>query len=134
MKTIKKNILRIVLVLLIVVFYNFTQNSTQQINYSTELIGVWVLNKDTLSKSDFKSNGKRVHFYEGEVVNNSTYSVVNSCKNESLGVGEYFLKSVYDDGDFISCDIINNIHTDSNGVKTLSLTSERGELLVYTKE
>lgn len=134
MNTIKKYITIVLILATGLVFYNFYSKSHQPVDYATEIIGTWILNDDHLSKSEFKSNNKRIDSYEGIIIDNSTYSITGTCNGESLSINEYFLKSVDTDDNFTSCEIINNIHTDSNGVKTLSLTSERGELITYTKQ
>lgn len=134
MKTLKL----ILLMCFICVTFNCKAQQIQEPNLATNIIGTWILDDDPKVKFVFTSGGKNLQYYNNVLSDNTyTYSIGTSCKGETLtGNYDIFLRIVDTNVEFgdTTCDFLNGIHTDSRGVTTLSLTSERGELEVFTKQ
>ncbi|QMU63669.1 MAG: hypothetical protein GKR88_04805 [Flavobacteriaceae bacterium] len=116
------------ILLLGLIVMSFSSNNQQP-----DVVGTWISNDDNLWKITFTNDGKRKDYYEGELIVTYTYNISSSCGEETL-TDEYFIKSEEQDGLGYSCDLINNIYTDSNGEVTLSITSENGKLHLFTKQ
>lgn len=129
----KKINLILVILFLSVIYSCKAQQLGQQNNYATEIVGTWYSNDDPLWKITFTNNGLRKDYYENELTETYSYSISNSCNNQILH-GEFFLKTT-EESSSISCDILNGFHTDTtNGEITMSITSERGKLYLFTKQ
>jgi len=96
-----------------------------------DILGNWISNDDELWRIIFSSDGERKDYYENILVDAYTYSITNSC-NEQVLQDELFLKTIDNEND-ITCNILNGFHKDENGIITLSITSERGILNLFTK-
>ncbi|MFC5194552.1 hypothetical protein ACFPH8_04340 [Bizionia hallyeonensis] len=105
-----------------------------QPNWGNEIIGTWISNDDLDYKIEFTSNGVQKE-YIGNVLQDGTYNyaLTMSCGSNINNGFDVYLKRDISSNDFV-CDVINNIHTDDNGVKTLSITTESGKLEIYTKQ
>ena len=111
------------------------QTQLQQIsNYSTQIIGIWVLKDDPTYKIEFNSNGIQKE-YINNLLQDETYqfSILGSCNSYPNNGFDIYLKRKSNTVDYV-CDIINNIYEGSDGVILLSITTERGQLEIYTKE
>lgn len=97
-----------------------------------DIIGTWVSNDDVLWKMSFDENGEREDYYENVLNGKYAYYISDSCNGQTLQ-DEIFLISIDATLDK-TCDILNGFHEDSNGVITLSITTERGKLYLFTKE
>jgi len=129
MKT--NNSLKTIIIVLILIFTYSCK--AQQPNFAIEIIETWVSDDDNLWKIQFTSNGQRIDYYENIVIDSSNYYITNTCGSYTRTNNELFLKSV-DSDNFILCELLNNVHTDEDGVKTLSITTARGKLLSFTKQ
>ncbi len=110
------------------------QSQIQKLNNYRELIiGKWVSEDDSSHKFEFTSDNTCKIYIDNNLEETYSYNLDRTC-NTNLNNGyDIFLKTQIDINNF-TCDIINNIHVDSNGVTTLSITTERGQLEIYLKE
>ncbi len=105
-----------------------------QIDYSKEIIGIWVSEDDEKWKIEFKPNGERIDYYEDELIDNSSYFITNKCGEYIRTNNELFLKWIDSDNIEI-CLLLNNIDTNNANKKTiLSITTEKGQLETFIKE
>jgi len=101
-------------------------------DYTTEIVGAWVSDEDPSNKIEFTPNGIFKIYIDDNLEGTFTYSLNTICASNSNNGYDVYLKLNLDD--LIVCHIINNIHTDSNGEVTLSITTERGQLELFTKQ
>ncbi|WP_299116171.1 hypothetical protein [uncultured Winogradskyella sp.] len=111
------------------------QSQAQQIiNYNSLIIGTWISEDDPDYKIEFTSQGIQKEYVNNELQEEIyQYSIIPSCGSNSNNGFDVFLKRQTNIIDY-TCDIINNIHTDSNGIITLSITTESGQLDRYIKQ
>ncbi|WP_156168867.1 hypothetical protein [Kordia jejudonensis] len=93
---------------------------------------MWVSNDDNLWKIEFLENNIRKDYYEGVLEDTYTYSLTNTCDTNTSFSNDLFLKTIDSDSD-ITCDVFNGIHVGNNGITTLSITSEKGSLNLFTR-
>jgi len=124
------------IILLTVLSFSCKAQQIQQPNLATEIIGTWVSNDEPEYKVLFTSNGLRREYINNDLqLETYQYSIVNSCNGQTLTENyQIFLKITDIEDGNVTCDFLNGIHTDSNGVMTLSITTERGKLYLYTKQ
>ncbi len=96
-----------------------------------EIIGTWKCNSDELWKITFTESGIRRDYYKGILQNIYQYYITDTCLLQTLQEGQLFLKTVDSDNE-VTCDILESVNNNSSGI--LSITSERGDHLLYTKE
>jgi hypothetical protein len=130
MKTLNIKMTSIVTTIVIIAFVSFNAFVVAPQN---EIVGTWVSNDDELWKITFTLSGERKDFYENLLVETASYQITNTCDNLTRSNNELFLKTSNTNNGVV-CDLFNGIHTDSNGIQTLSLTSERGKLYLFTKQ
>jgi len=133
MKTNKKNIIVLILLLAItVVFYSFSVIQTNNQQTKDEIIGTWVSEKDTNWKMEFTNTNKCYWYYENSKTDSFTYTVNNySCNNELDSEYEY-LKIIKPSK--THCYAINGI-TDYNGEVYLSLEYDgKPRPVIFKKE
>ena len=107
----------------------------QQPNLETEIIGSWISNDDPTYKLVFTQNGYEKSYYNNTLSSTFTYSITTECNGQTLTTNyDIFLRVVDTEDNEIYCHFLNGIHTNQNGVKTLSITTERGKLELYTKQ
>lgn len=129
----------ILLICFIGVTFNCKAQQIQELNLETNIIGTWIMNDDPLVKIIFTSRGKYLLYNDNVLMDTYTYSYSfgKSCNSETLtSDDDIFLRIVntsVEFGDTI-CYFINTININLSGVTTLSLTSERGQLVVFTKQ
>jgi hypothetical protein len=100
-----------------------------------DIVGTWISNDDELWKITFTLSGERKDYYENVLVETTSYQIMNTCGSLTRSNNELFLKTIGQMGqNEVVCDLFNGIHTDENGLQTLSLTSERGKLYLFTKQ
>lgn len=98
--------------------------------YSTKIIGTWKAKEDVLHKLEFLSDGSLKTYYDGELISNDSYSIKITCDGETMGDERIFLQTVNEYGD-IACMTLEAVDEDTNSI--LSMTTDRGNLYVYTK-
>ena len=107
----------------------FASSVNQSINEG--ILGIWILENDPSTKIRFLPNG-RLETYEDNVLQGTdSYSILNSCGEETLNSGELFLKTIDGDNGTEYCEIINGVN--ANGSNILSLTSDSGKLSIYVR-
>lgn len=121
------------------VYFNCSSQITpiqvQQPNLNSEILGSWVSNDDPNHKLVFSQNGSHTVYYNNLLSASYTYSITTQCKSQTLrGNYNIFLKITDTEDNETYCQLLNGIHTDENGVKTLSITIDRGKLYLYTKQ
>ncbi|MGC6431732.1 MAG: hypothetical protein ACON5F_11870 [Jejuia sp.] len=109
------------------------QSQLEQLNnYKTLILGTWVSEDDSSHKIEFTSKNTCKIYIDNELEETYEYLLDTACGKNSNNGYDVFLKTLTDINSS-TCDIINNIHVDSNGVTTLSITTERGQLEIYLK-
>jgi hypothetical protein len=111
------------------------QSQLQQINtYNTQIIGIWLSVDDPEYKIEFTNQRVQREYINNQLQEETyQYSISSSCGSNSNNGFDIYLKRQSDLDDY-ACDVINNISTDSNGIVTLSITTERGKLDIYVKQ
>lgn len=96
-----------------------------------KLFGSWISNDD--SNMEMRFDGSiRKDYYEGAHIDTYQYTVTSDCNSEIISENRFFLKSIDSSDNSVYCLIIEAV--DSNGSGILSFTSERGQLLVFSKK
>lgn len=99
--------------------------------YKKAIIGTWIAEEDPSHKIEFTSEGIFKVYIDNKLEKDiSKYFISESC---GVNTDSLYLKIFIATDDYV-CDSINNIHTDENGITTLSLTTFRGRLEIYRKE
>ena len=133
----KKNNLILILTLILTLGFTFSCKAQSQLEYlntyTTDIVGTWISEDDSSHKIEFTSNGIYNIYINGNLEGTFEYSLATTCGSNSNNGYDIFLKMQTDITNY-ACDIVNNIHTDSDGATTLSITTERGQLEIYTKE
>ena len=132
----KNNNLIVLVALLIFTFNCKAQSQFEYLNnYTTDIIGVWVLEDDSTHKIEFTSNNTFKVYINNVLEDTSLYSLGITCGTNSNNGYDIFLKFKENNlsNDYV-CDVISNIHTDSNGLIIMSITTERGQLETYVKQ
>jgi len=128
---------KINLTLIIVLVFTFSCKAQTQLqklnNYNKLIVGTWVSEDDSSHKIEFTSNGKYKIFIDDNLEGTYEYSLNTTCGTNSNNGYDIFLKMQTIGTTFV-CDIISNMHTDTNGAITLSITTERGKLEIYKKQ
>jgi hypothetical protein len=101
-----------------------------QQTYSTEIIGTWKASDNSEYKLEFKPDGVVNTYNNNELIDTENYSVVISCKGNSITDGRIFLRIESEDG-YVYCQTIEAVNKNNNNL--LSFTTERGKLETYTK-
>ncbi len=120
--------------LFLVMIFSCKAQQILQPNLAVKILGTWISNDEPEYKIEFTNNG-----LQREYINNKlqqevySYKLISTCGNNTRNNNELFLKIFTNEND-ATCDFLNGIHTDSNGVKTLSITTERGKLYLFTKQ
>ncbi|WP_298515160.1 hypothetical protein [uncultured Kordia sp.] len=130
MKIFKTNkiLFSVAMIIGMLIILSFNNNTSS----NTDIIGTWISNEDNLWKIEFLENNIRKDYYEGDLTDTYTYSLTNTCDTNTSFSNGLFLKTTDTEAD-VTCDIFNGIHIDTNGTITLSITSERGNLNLFTK-
>lgn len=126
----------ILILVSIAVFHNCeAQSLSSQIStYNAEIIGSWVSDDDSTYKIELTGSG-----FQKEYINNQVqqevyhFELTTDCSGSASRGNDINLERYTDSSD-ITCDIFNGIYTDSNGVKIMSIRTERGKLETYTKQ
>jgi hypothetical protein len=130
-----KNLKIKLMILLLVLSFSCKAQQIQEPNLSGNIIGTWISNEDPLLKVTYTTNGERKDLYENLLSDTYKYSITDSCNGQKLAENYHiFLRLTNLLGSDVTCNFINGIHTDSNGIVTLSITSERGKLYLFTKQ
>lgn len=109
------------------------QSQVENLNsYTSEIIGTWISEEDSSYKIEFTSSGIYNIYIDDELEDTYSYSLATSCGTNANSY-DIFLKTQSNFIDY-TCDVINNIYSDSSGLITLSITSERGQLNIYIKQ
>lgn len=120
----------------IILGFTFGCNAQSQLhqlnNYKTLIVGTWISEDDPSHKIEFTSRNSLKIYIENNLEETYEYALNTSCGTNSNNGHDIFLKTHTDTNDF-TCDIINNIHADTNGNVTLSITTQRGKLQIYHK-
>ncbi|SHG49069.1 hypothetical protein [Winogradskyella jejuensis] len=106
-------------------------DNQQQINiYSSQIIGIWIDDKDDYYKLEFLSNGICKEYDENQMIAEYNYSIVNSnCSNYNSS-NSFFLQWIDSEDSRVTCLEILNI-TDTN----LSLMIiDKAERLFFNKQ
>lgn len=115
--------------------FNCKAQQIQQPNLESEIIGTWISNDDSTYKIVFTQNGYERSYHNNILSSTFIYSITTQCNGQTLTESyDIFLKVVDADDSEVYCHFLNGIHTDENGVKTLSIRTERGKLELYTKQ
>ncbi|MFK7749912.1 MAG: hypothetical protein AB8B65_16080 [Kordia sp.] len=105
--------------------------------YEKEIIGIWQSQDDPNYKVEYTKSGKMKEYIIGEKeVYIQSYLLKISCgKINPPHAYNIYLKmyETQEEKEDHFCGSINNIHKDGKGIITLSITSERGKLELYTK-
>ncbi|MFI0429956.1 hypothetical protein [Mariniflexile sp. HMF6888] len=131
---------KISLVLVIILGFTYgckAQSQSERITaYKTKIIGTWLSKDDPEYKIVFTNQGNQLEYVNGQLQTEVyLYSITSSCNSNSNGYDIYLKRrQSIDDLNDNACDIVNNIHTDANGVTILSITNDRGQLELYTKQ
>ena len=129
MKTNKLIVTALMIVLVLAVGLFTSAFTTPQ----EEIIATWVSQDDPLYKIEFTDDGLRKEYYEGILQDTYYYFITNICKGQTLQNEELFLKTVdIDTQNEITCDILEAVNNENSGI--LSITTERGKLLLFNKE
>lgn len=120
---------------LIAIFHNCkAQSLSSQISiYNVGIIGSWVSNDDSMYKIEFTSSGFQKEYINNQVQQEVYHFELTTDSSGSASSGNDIYLERYTDSSDITCDIFNGIYTDSNGVKIMSIRTERGKLETYTK-
>ncbi|QMU63747.1 MAG: hypothetical protein GKR88_05215 [Flavobacteriaceae bacterium] len=131
----KKIKITLITTTLLIVSLSCKAQQIQEPNLDSKIIGTWIHNEDNNVKLIFSSNGKLYHYYDNALTDTYDYWITTEC-NGRITTANYdiFLKLTDNEDLDTTCDLLSAIHTDSNGVTTLSITSERGKLHLYTKQ
>ena len=104
-------------------------------NLDTKIIGTWMSNDDATYKIIFSNNGDYKSYINNVLSSVFTYEITTQCNGQTLTENyDIFLKVIDTEDLDTYCHLLNGIHTDANGLTTLSLTSEGGKLWLYTKQ
>ena len=130
-----KNFKLIAIIILGFVYSCKAQTQLQRINtYNIQIVGIWVSEDDSEYKIEFTNQGVQREYINNELQEETyQYSISSSCGSNSNNGFDIYLKRHLNSDDYV-CYVINNISTDSNGVVTLSITTERGKLDIYVKQ
>lgn len=130
----KKNILILIILTLGFTFGCKAQSQLEQLNnYSSLIIATWVSKDDSSHKIEFTLSGAYKIYINNNLEGTYEYSLNTTCGTNSNNGFDIFLKTQSNITDY-TCNVINNIHTDSSGVTRLSITTERGQLEIYIKQ
>ncbi len=132
MKTIKFKRYTLVIASIFLVIISSSFNYKNGDSVEVNILGMWVSNDDNLWKIEFLENNIRKDYYEGVLEDTYTYSLTNTCDTNTSFSNDLFLKTIDSDSD-ITCDVFNGIHVGNNGITTLSITSEKGSLNLFTR-
>ena len=120
------------MILLVVLSFNC---KAQQPNLAIKIVGTWISNNDSTYKLIFTSDGLQKSYYDNILSSTFSYTITTKCKDQILTTDyDIFLKVIDIDDNETYCHLLNGIHTENNGVKTLSITTERGKLYLFTKQ
>lgn len=134
-KKMKIKIRTIATLLIFALTYSFTNAQVQQPNLASEIIGTWIAEDDPTYKLVFTQNGHMKTYYNNVLSSDFLYSITTQCNGQILTTDyDIFLKLIDTEDNDTACNFLNGIHTATNGVKTLSITSESGKLTLYTKQ
>ncbi|HRB29885.1 MAG TPA: hypothetical protein PK872_00115 [Ferruginibacter sp.] len=131
----QKSIKIILVFLIFMMSSSYTRAQTQQPNLNTEIIGTWIAEDEPNYKLVFSQDGHMKTYFSNVISSDFIYSITTLCSGQTL-TADYniFLKLIDTENNSTYCNFLNGIHTDSSGVKTLSIRSERGKLTLYTKQ
>jgi len=127
------------LILIIILCFAYSCKAQSQLevlnNYTNNIIGTWTSEDDSNHKIEFTSNSA-CNIYVNNVLESTFYYILGTtCGTNSNNGYDIFLKLKENNlNTEYTCEVINNISTDSNGIITLSITTERGKLETYIKE
>lgn len=82
-------------------------------DYQQELLGVWVMENNPETKMEFLDNGTVNYYYDNELRKSENYQVTNSCGEETLNNGIYFLKRFSNDNN-PWCDYIEQLNFENS--------------------
>ncbi len=129
-----KNLNLTLMILLIVLSFSCKAQQIQDPNLSDNIIGTWISNEESTHKLVFTTNGLQQSYHNNTLSSTLSYSITTQCKLQALTTNyDIFLKVIDLENNEVFCLLLNGIHTDTNGVITLSITSESGKLLLFTK-
>lgn len=128
----KKKVIYIALILGLYVctFKAYSQDPKEKIK--NNLIGTWVLNDDASIKIVYDSNNNKKIYQLNFLIDSSTYIISETCENETLTNGRYFIKSTDTEDSDISCEVIMALSS-RNNITTLSLSYD-GHMQLLTKQ
>ncbi|MCF6295457.1 MAG: hypothetical protein L3J25_07185 [Flavobacteriaceae bacterium] len=132
-----KNLNLTLMILLVLLSFSCRaqQIQIQEPNLSDNIIGTWLSNEEPTHKLVFTVNGLQQSYHNNTLSSTFSYSITTQCKLQTLTTNyDIFLKVIDLEDNEVFCHLLNGIHTDTNGVITLSITSERGKLYLYTKQ
>lgn len=107
--------------------------SQTAIEIKNKLIGTWVLNSSSSVKVVFDVNNIEKIYQDNELKSTYTFIISETCDNETLSNGQFFIKTIAQNNEYVMCDIIEAL-SEENGVMTLSLTSDGGRHSLFTKQ
>ena len=109
----------------------YSQTATEIKN---KLIGTWILNDNSSGavKVIFDVNNFQKLYRDNLLTSTETFIITVTCDNETLNNGQFFLKTIDEDG-FETCEVIEAL-SEENGITTLSLSNYRGNLALFTKQ
>lgn len=131
-----KSIIKIILIVILLLSYTYSKaQQIQEPNLSTKIIGTWLAEDDPTQTLVFSMDGHLKIYFNNVLSSDYLYFITTQCKNQTLYANyDIFLKLIDTDDNEEYCELLNAIHTDENGVITLSITSERGQLELYIKQ
>lgn len=124
-----------IFILLFIMSFSSAMSQVQQPNLSTEIIGTWIAENDNTYKLVFTQAGHMKTYFNNVLSSDFLFSITTQCRGQILTSNyDIFLKLIDTEGNDIYCNYLNGIHTDSSGIKTLSIRTESGKLTLYTKQ
>ena len=136
MKTRKIIITLSMLILVSIITYGFVSKKafsffTSSSEPNTEILGIWYLEDDPNIKLEFTINNQMKTYIDNVIESSDYYSISNSCNGQTISDSRLFLNVTDGEDGSIYCNIINGINEDGSNI--LSMISESGKILVYTR-
>jgi|ABSN01.1.fsa_nt_gi hypothetical protein len=129
----KKIIVNIALILCLCSCVTKTYSQDPKEKIKNDLIGAWVLDDDSSIRIVYDVNNNKKIYLDNILLDTDKYTITETCETETLNNGQYFIKSIDSEGEYAGCEIIEAL-SEENGVITLSLTSDRGQHQLLTKQ
>lgn len=123
--------IKITLLLLLITNSGYAQDHQSKIELEKQIIGSWHLENSAQERIIFFKDGTVERYNGNELRSAGKYEITDNCEGEKLSNENFFLKEISENG-ISSCDYIESINYDNNGLFSL-MTKNQGKLVVYKR-